>query len=147
MARPLKWKSVDAATEEEAGRIEQPKGHDEFGLFVEAYDGFDPEADDLAVRVEGTVDEDQTDGIVEHFAPINRGAPEVEDVLSVEAVDLVESDEEEGVYVAYVGSNSFPIGNLRANVHTHSGGFSVDAWVLATGSGQAAYRFSQPDGP
>ena len=145
MARPLKWKSNDAATETETGRAQSTKGHDEFGLYVKAYDGFDPANDTLEVRVEGSVDEGNVDGNVEDYAPIDRGAPAVEDVLSITQDGVRESDENDGVYVGYIGSNSFPVESLRASIKAHSGGFSVDTYVLATGSTQAAYRYSTPD--
>lgn len=147
MARPLKWKSTDAQSGTGVGEAEQIKGHDELGLFVQAYNGFDPGTDSLEVRIEGTVDPDQTDGVIEHFAPIDRGAPDVDNSLFLDQSDFVESNEDSSIYVAYVGQNSFPIEAVRANITTHSGGFDVDSWVLVTGAGEAAYRYSEPEGP
>jgi hypothetical protein len=146
MARPLKWKSHDAATGTGPGREQSTKGHDDIALFVEAYDGFDPSTDTLEVRVEGTVVyEGETDP--QDFAQIDRGAPEVDDALFLDQTDFEDSAENSGRYVAYVGANSFAIEIVRANIATHSGGFSVDTTVLVNGAGEAAYRFSTPDGP
>lgn len=146
MARPLKWKSHDGATGTGPGREQATKGHDQLGLFVEAYNGFDPANDTLDVRVEGTVTY-EGDTVPEDFAPIDRGAPEVDDSVSLTENELKESDENAGRYVGYVGANSFPIEIVRANVVTHSGDFDVDTTVIVNGTGQASYRFSTPDGP
>jgi hypothetical protein len=138
MAKPLKWKSLDNASETGPGVIQATKGHDEFALYVRAFNGFDPSTDTLTVRVEGSESE-------EDFAPIDRGAPETPNSLSVSEDDFTESEENAGVFASYIGSNSFPIDNLRANCTSHSGGFNVDAYVYVLGSSQASYRFQEPD--
>lgn len=153
MARPLKWKSHDGATTTGAGDAQSTKGHDDLALFVEAYNGFDPSNDTLEVLVEGTVDYGANSP--EDFAPINSSLPGgghtlgggTGDNVSVISDDFVESDENSGRYVAYLGSNSFAVEILRANILSHSGGFDVDSTILVNGSGEAAYRYSTPEGP
>ena len=146
MSRPLKWKSHEGATGTGPGEEQSTKGHDQIGLLVEAYGGFDPSTDDLSVRAEGTVVYDGETN-PQDFAQIDRGAPDVDNAVSVDQTEFEESDENSGRYVAYVGANSFAIEILRANITTHSGGFEVDTSLLVNGSGQSAYRFSTPDGP
>jgi hypothetical protein len=138
MAKPLKWKSLDGVSATGPGVIQATKGHDKFGLYVRAFDGFDPSTDTLTVRIEASETE-------EDFAPVDRGAPAVDDVLSITEGDFVESEENAGVYASYTGSNSFPIDNLRANCTAHSGGFTVEAYVYVSGSGEAAHRFQTPN--
>lgn len=146
MARPLKWKSHEGATGTGPGEEQAAKGHDQFGLYLRAYNGFDPGTDNLEVRVEGTVTYKGED-VPEDFAPLTRGAPRVADAVALTDGDLTESGENAGTYVGYVGANSFPIEVVRANILTHSGGFDVTTTVIVNGSGQASYRFSTPDGP
>lgn len=141
MARPLKWKSHDGATEEGGGRHQATKAHDEFGLYARLYDGFDPEADSVYVTLEVAVDEP------EGFVPVIRGAPREDDAFRLETDDFVEDDENDGVYVGYIGQNSFPTEFLRASIHELEGDFTVDTWVLVTGETGGARRYSQPDGP
>lgn len=141
MARPLKWKSHDGEADTGPGRSQATKGHDEFGLYVRVYDGFDPAEDTLKVTLEVAANADGD------YARVIRGAPRVEDVFELTTVDFEESDENPGVYAAYVGANSFAVEHVRAFIEEHSGGFSVDTTVLVTGSTQAAYRYSEPDGP
>jgi hypothetical protein len=138
MAKPLKFKSLDGVTTTGAGSIQATKGHEEFGIYVKVFDGFVDGTDTFAVRVEGSESE-------EDFAPIDRGAPSTDNVLSVTETDLTESQENPGTFVSFTGSNSFPIDNLRANCVDHSGGFKIDAFVYANGSSEAAYRFQLPN--
>lgn len=139
MARPLKLNSPEEAETAKSGESFEVKGHERFGLYIRAYDGFDPSNDELAVRVEGAPASDM------EFARIDRGAPKVQDVLRLEDGDLEESDED-GVYTGFIASNSYPIEALRANILKHSGGFKVDATVFVTGAGEAAYMYREPGG-
>lgn len=140
MARPLKWYSHQGATTTGPGRNQQTKGHNDIGFYVKVYNGFDPGTDTLEVRVEGS-------HTSEHYAPIDRGAPAVEDALFVNGTDLVQSDEDSTVYITYIGVNSFAVSDLRANIVSHSGGFEVDTVVFVNGGPQGARRYSTPDGP
>lgn len=142
MARPLKWKSHDGASGTGPGVEQSTKGHTEIGLYVEAYDGFDPGTDTLEVRVEGTVTyEGETDP--QDFAQLDRLTED--DVLNLTEGDLTESDDNSGRYVGYIGGLGFAVEIVRANIVAYSGTFDVDTTVLVNGSGEAAYRFSTPN--
>lgn len=141
MAKHRRFTSHDGATESGAGDAQKTRGHPQHGLWVEA-DGIDPESDTLAVRIEGSPED-------VHYAPIDSGAPEVDDVLFIDESDLVQSDADGDVYVAYVAQHNHPIEYVRANIVDHSGGFDVTTHVYIggwSGSGKSyAEREDVPD--
>lgn len=136
MSQPTRWKSHDAATSAGAGESERTKAHDKLGFWVLA-NGIDPANDTLEVRLEASADDT-------HYAPIDRGAPNVDDVFYVTAADLTQSDADSTVYVEYVGGNSFPVEYIRANIVTHSGGFEVTTIPFLQGWTSRGVAYDRP---
>lgn len=135
MAKHRRIDSHDNAGSTGPGTAEKTRGHAQIALWVEA-DGLDPETDQLEVRVEGSPDDT-------HYAPLDRGAPAVDDTLFLDESDLVESDEEAGVYVGYIASHQLPVEYVRANIVTHSGGFDVTTHVFIGGWGGRGKSFKE----
>ena len=133
MSRPFAVTSHEGATDTGPGETHLTKTHPQLALYVRT-EGFDPGTDTLSVQMEGSVDDS-------HFVPLNRRAPNVDNVLSVGESNFTESDDDANVHAAYVCSHSIPIETVRANITDHSGGFSVDTFIIVCGNRNAGMSF------
>lgn len=129
MAKGRRFTSHDAVSTAGTGISRKTRQHTVIGLWVEATN-FDPTNDSLTVRAE--VSPDDT-----HYSPINHGAPAIDDALSISGSDLVESDQDASVHVAYKVLSNVSVEHVRANITTFTdnagGDLSVTTYIYLGG--------------
>jgi len=145
MAKGRRFTSHEGATSTGAGASTKTAGHTTLGLWVEAT-GLDPGNDTLEVRVEGSANND-------HFAPLNRAAPSVDDALFITDSDFVQSDSDSNVYVGYIVLNNIAIEYVRANIMAYTdsdaeSGIDVTTYLFTGGwSGEGKSYNARNDTP
>lgn len=137
MSQPIRLTSHDGVNSTGPGKATRTKGHLSFGLYVRVDNvpsGTTPAADDLEVRLEGSA----TD---QHFVPLDYSAPTENDAYFIDGDDLVQSDEDGTVWAAYVGSNNYPIENVRANIVTFTLDAEVSTYIYLNGWSQRGVSY------
>lgn len=141
MGQPVRKTSLDGVSSAQTGESRRTLAHSVIGLYVRVTN-FDPGGSDtLEVRVEGSRFQD------EDFAPLHRGAPRVLDAISLTASDLVESDENSGVYVGSISGNNMAIESVRANLVEFTAADSnaeVTATIFLTGNTGSGKKYREP---
>lgn len=126
MARHTQIQTHEEADSAGPGERQKTRGHTKYGLLVEAHD-FDPEADDLTVRVEYSADGT-------NFGPVVTDENAVEFVIEGEQLDNPDGNED-GVYMAFNGVDDQPAEWVRANITEFEGDFTVNVFLYLSGWG------------
>jgi len=122
MAKHRRVDSIVGATSTGAGDDEKTRGHTKHGLWVQAQN-LDPANDTLEVRGEVSPDGDV-------FAPVDSGAPAQDNVLSLTASDLYDTEDPD-VMAGYIQHNDTPAEHIRANVTSFTDDAGSDLSVTA----------------
>lgn len=136
MSQPRRITSHREAVEAGPGESTITRAHPQMGLFVVVGGGFDPENDTLELRLEVSPNDDV-------FAPVDSGAPAIDDVMFLTGDSLTETVNGDGetVYAAYTSHHNAPVEHARVNILEHSGGFEVTTIMYLSGWTQRGARF------
>ena len=131
MSQPRRFRTVNAQSTVGPGKKHKTRAHPQIGVFVRV-DGIDPDADEFEMRLEVSPDN-------EAWAPIDSGAPVVDDVMSFDQDDLYDAGD--GMWTLYNSHHNAPIEYIRGNVLTVEGDFEVTVDLYMSGWTQRGASF------